>query len=201
MKLRKGSKPKHLSARNNDDDERTLNPAGGELREKTTHKPSKKIKKGSTPEILTSKTTDDKKPSNARRTSKFKPEIIDFVMGLAPTHSTRQLEDAIKEKFGIRISHVAIARFIKERQMERAEVTLSVVHDYIGKTVPKDLEILEQMRDQLNDLRLGYIINKTMTIPELMAVIDRLRHVIDTRLKFSGATGENNNTKLEDWMK
>lgn len=130
--------------------------------------------------------------------SKIKPEMAAFIIERAPTTSSRQLAEQVTERFGISISHVAINNFMRDRQLERMGVTKSVVADYIAKTVPRDLEILEEMREQLDELRRS----KNLSHTELMQTIDRQRHVIDTRLKYAGAGEPAEGTgKLEEWMK
>jgi len=133
------------------------------------------------------------------KSTKINPEMALFILEKAPLHSCRQLAEMITEKFGIKISHAGVNSFIRNRQLERKEVTKSVVAEYIAKTVPRDLEILEAMREQLEALRLS----KKLSHQELMQTIDRQRHVIDTRLKYAGAgeQAEGHPGKLEEWMK
>lgn len=123
---------------------------------------------------------------------KITPEIAQLIMSWAPTMSNRQIAQRLGEEAGLTISHVAVSKFIKEQRKERAETTKAVVQDYIRITVPTDLEILQEMRDQLNAWRK----DENLRISERLMVIDRLRQVIDTRLKFSGA-GEPDKDDLE----
>ena len=113
---------------------------------------------------------------------KITPEIGEHIMSLAPTMSNRQIAEELS-KAGVSISHVSVGRFIRSQRKERAEQTKAIVQEHIRVTVPTDLEILQEIRDQLNAWRK----DANLRVSERLMVIDRLNKVIDTRLKFSGA--------------
>lgn len=113
---------------------------------------------------------------------KITPEIAERIMALAPTMSNRQIAEELA-KSGIELSHMSVSRCIRSQRKERAEQTKAIVQEHIRVTVPTDLEILQEIRDQLNTWRK----DENLRVSERLMVIDRLNKVIDTRLKFSGA--------------
>lgn len=117
---------------------------------------------------------------------KITPEIGEEILRMSTTMSNRQIAEELTRR-GTKISHTAVSKFIKEQRQERAETTKAIVQEYIRTTVPTDLEILEQIRDQLNDWRQ----NDDLRVTERLMVIDRLNKVIETRLKYSGAEEQN----------
>lgn len=119
--------------------------------------------------------------------AKITPEIGEKIMSLAPSHSNRQIAAAL-EQAGIRLSHTSVAKFIRSQRKERAEQTKAIVQEHIRVTVPTDLQILQEIRDQLNEWRK----DDSLRVSERLMVIDRLNKVIDTRLKFSGAEEPDN---------
>ena len=135
--------------------------------------------------------------------AKITPDIANFILKHSPTCSTREMSAKVFQAFNVKISHASIGNFMRDRRTERTIVTKSVVAEYLGKTVPRDLEILEEMREQLDLIR-----TSRLSHSELMQTIDRQRQVIDTRLKYAGA-GETigpggvvgGTGRLEEWMK
>lgn len=113
---------------------------------------------------------------------KITPDVAERIMALAPTMSCRQIAEELARD-GIEISHNSVARCLRGQRKERAEQTKSIVREHIRITVPTDLEILQEIRDQLNIWRK----DDSLRVSERLMVIDRLNKVIDTRLKFSGA--------------
>lgn len=114
--------------------------------------------------------------------AKITPEIGEKIMSLAPSHSNRQIADILKQA-GIQLSHTSVSKFIRSQRKERAEQTKVIVQEHIRVTVPTDLQILQEIRDQLNEWRK----DDSLRVSERLMVIDRLNKVIDMRLKFSGA--------------
>ena len=119
--------------------------------------------------------------------AKITPEIGEKIMSLAPSHSNRQIADILKQA-GIQLSHTSVAKFIRSQRKERAEQTKVIVQEHIRVTVPTDLQILQEIRDQLNEWRK----DDSLRVSERLMVIDRLNKVIDMRLKFSGAEEPDN---------
>jgi len=118
--------------------------------------------------------------------AKLTAEIVTIIMGLAATHSNRQIADILSSQ-GVQLSHVTIGKLIKEQRSERAASTKEAVNEHIKKTVLTDLEILQSMRDQLDELRQS----PNLKIGQQLLCMDRLNRVIDTRLKYSGAAEPN----------
>jgi len=124
--------------------------------------------------------------------SKITPQLIAQIMGLSALHSNRQIEAILSEQ-GIKLSNVSIAKIVKEHRRDRSGQTKEAVQVQIVKTVMTDLDILEDMRTQLNEYRKS----PNLRISEQLQCIDRLNKVIDTRLKYSGA-GEPDKTEALD---
>jgi len=118
---------------------------------------------------------------------KITPAVGERIMALAPTMSNRQIAEELG-KDGIDISYTRVWRYINSQRKERAEQTKAIVREHIRTTVPTDLEILQEIRDQLNEWRK----DDSLRVSERLMVIDRLNKVIDTRLKFSGAEEPDN---------
>lgn len=124
--------------------------------------------------------------------AKVTDDIINIIVGLSATQSNRQIETTLSTQ-GIKLSNVTIGKIVKENRADRAAATKEVVFEHIKKTVVTDLDILEEMRNQLNDYRTS----EKLKISEQLQCIDRLNKVIDTRLKYSGA-GEPDKTEALD---
>ncbi len=108
--------------------------------------------------------------------------LSERVLALAVTHTSREIATILKAE-GYDVSHVAVARYIKGVRQERAAQTRALVQDTIKATVPRDLELLEQIRDQLDSWRR----DETLEVGQRLFVIDRLQRVIELRLKHCGA--------------
>ena len=120
---------------------------------------------------------------------KITDEIASIIMGLSATQSNREIEATLASQ-GIKLSRTAVGNFIKANRKERSEQTREVVNEHIKKTVITDLDILEDMRNQLDRYRK----DPELRISQKLQCIDRLNKVIDTRLKYSGA-GEPDESK------
>lgn len=114
--------------------------------------------------------------------AKITDEVGQRILELAPKMSNRGIASQLKSE-GIELSHTAVANFIKEQRQERAEVTKTIVQEHIRTTVPRDLQILEEARDQLDLWRR----DESLRVSERLQVIRELRATIDTRLKYAGA--------------
>ena len=114
--------------------------------------------------------------------AKVTEQMASIIMGLSATHSIRQIQTVLDSQ-GIKLSSATIGNLIKANRDERAGMTQEVVFEHIKKTVVTDLDILEDMRNQLNEYRA----NPDLKVSEKLQCIDRLNKVIDTRLKYSGA--------------
>jgi hypothetical protein len=108
--------------------------------------------------------------------------LAEKVLAMALTKTSREISAVLRAE-GYDISHVAVARYIKGVRQERAEQTKALVQDTIKATVPRDLEVLEHVRDQLD----GWRRDEGIDLPLRLQVIDRLQRVIELRLKHCGA--------------
>lgn len=122
-----------------------------------------------------------------------KEETASIIIALSATHSIRQIESVLDSQ-GIKISRSTIGNIVKENRSERAGMTKEVVQEHIVKTVMTDLDILEDMRNQLNEYRQS----GNLRISEKLMCIDRLNKVIDTRLKYSGAGEPDKKDEYDD---
>lgn len=115
----------------------------------------------------------------------------EYVLQLAGEgKGSREIAEMLNTVKGVKLSYVSVNSWLKSVRQERAETTKAVVQETIKATVPADLEILENIRDQLNNYRLGKDENGLpirLKVSEKLLCIDRLNKVIDTRLKYSGA--------------
>jgi len=123
--------------------------------------------------------------------------LSEVVLELATTKTSRQIAEYLKQEYGLEISHAAVARYIRDMRQERAEQTKALVQEKIKATVPRDLDILDELIAQ----ELSWFKAKSMETSEKLAVAKELRQTIDTKLKYSGAgAGENEITlKLYDF--
>jgi len=121
-------------------------------------------------------------------------ELEDYVLKkYAEGMSSSKISKALKEEKGISISKTAIANFLKTVREERAEISKTIVQEHIQKTIPDDLQKLDEMNEELF---------KWFRDPELpkqakLQIYDRLLKGIDLKLKNSGAGA----TTAEDLLK
>lgn len=123
--------------------------------------------------------------------------LSEVVLGLATTMTSRQISEKLKQEYGVDVSHVAVARYIKDIRQERAEQTKALVQDKIKATVPRDLDILDELIAQ----ELEWFKGGDMEIIDKLSVAKELRQTIDTKLKYSGAGVQENEltVKLYDF--
>lgn len=109
--------------------------------------------------------------------------LSEVVLELATTKTSRQIAEILKCNHGVEIGHVAVARYIQGVRQERAEQTKALVQEKIKATVPRDLEILDEMIAQEHT----WFKSPSLDVGEKLAVAKELRQTIDTKLKYSGA--------------
>ncbi len=109
--------------------------------------------------------------------------LAEVVLELAVTKTSRQIAEILKREHGVDIGHVAVARYIQGIRQERAEATKALVQETIKATVPRDLEILDEMIEQER----GWFRDPELKLGERLLVARELRQTIDTKLKYSGA--------------
>lgn len=123
--------------------------------------------------------------------------LSEVVLGLATTMTSRQISEKLQQEYGVDVSHVAVARYIKDIRQERAEQTKALVQEKIKATVPRDLDILDELIAQ----ELEWFKGGDMEIIDKLSVAKELRQTIDTKLKYSGAGVQENEltVKLYDF--
>jgi len=109
--------------------------------------------------------------------------LSEVVLELATTKTSRQIAEYLKQKYGVEIGYGAVARYIKEIRQERAEQTKALVQEKIKVTVPRDLDILDELIAQ----ELNWFKSAEIDIGGKLVVAKELRQTIDTKLKYSGA--------------
>ena len=117
--------------------------------------------------------------------------LLQRIQDLSANHSNRQIAAILTDE-GTPVSYATVSRVLQEERKERSAVSRKIVTEHIQRTVPTDLLILEQTRDQLNRWRLncdddGEPMDPPLRISERLLVIDRLNSTIGQRLKHSGA--------------
>ncbi len=103
--------------------------------------------------------------------------------------SSREIASKIKVDHNREISHNAVHRFTKEIREERAEVSKAVVQEHIQKTVPTDLQDLDDVLSVFKDSlpKKGDEIK-----PKHLQFYYAWIKGFELKLKYSGA-GESNN--------
>lgn len=124
---------------------------------------------------------------------KINTETISLIMGLTATMSSRKIAEQLNNQ-GIKLSYVTIGKIINEQRKERAEQTKETVNEHIKHTLTTDLDILQNMRDEIYNMFQDHNLRPS----ERLMCADRVNKVIDTRLKYSGASegGANGNISV-----
>jgi len=107
--------------------------------------------------------------------------------------SSRDISAKIMEEKKIYISHSSIVSFIKSVREERAETSRAIVQEHMQKTLPDDLELLDEMNQELSE----WFKDESLSKRERLRIYDSLLRGIDMKLKNSGAS-ENS---TEDFLK
>lgn len=119
-----------------------------------------------------------------RRKIKERPDIMEKILFLAEHgKTTRQIASILQRKCGIEISHVTVSRLLKDVQVDRAAATKRIVQEHIQKTVPRDLELLDEIIAKMRK----WLESKKFKINTKLLIIKELRQTIDVKLKYSGA--------------
>ena len=130
--------------------------------------------------------------------------LAEVVLELAVTKTSRQIAEILKQEHGVEIGHVAVARYIQGMRQERAQATKALVQEHIKATVPKDLELLDAI---IEDLRKHYFEEQSavisddagnkLALSDKLAVSREIRQTVATKLRYSGA-GEPGASSIED---
>jgi transposase len=119
---------------------------------------------------------------------KLEKEVLDWSgQGM----SSREISEKIAEK-NLVVSYGAIASFLKSVRKERAETSRAIVQEHMQKTLPDDLELLDEMNQELAE----WFKDESLSKRERLRIYDSLLRGIDMKLKNSGA-GENS---TEDFL-
>ena len=107
--------------------------------------------------------------------------------------SSRDISAKIMQEKGIHISHTSISSFIKSIREERAETSRAIVQEHMQKTLPNDLQLVDEMNSELSK----WFKDESLSKRERLRIYDSLLSGIEMKLKNSGA-GENSS---EDFLK
>lgn len=107
--------------------------------------------------------------------------------------SSRDISAKISEEKDIYISHTSISSFIKSVRDERAETSRAIVQEHMQKTLPNDLQLVDEMNSELSK----WFRDNSLSKRERLRIYDSLLRGIEMKLKNSGA-GENS---TEDFLK
>ncbi|AKI96577.1 hypothetical protein [Kosmotoga pacifica] len=121
-------------------------------------------------------------------------ELEDYVLKkYAEGMSSSKISKELKEEKGISISKTAIANFLRAVREERAEISKTIVQEHIQKTIPDDLQKLDEMNEEL----FSWFKDPNIKKSQKLLIYDRLLRGIDLKLKNSGAGA----TTAEDLLK
>lgn len=119
-----------------------------------------------------------------RRIAAEHPELLNKILLLSQRgKSPQKIADILHKKYGVEISHVTVYRLLKDVQEERAATTKRIVQEHIQKTVPKDLELLDEIIAKMRK----WLEARKYKINTKLLIIRELRQTIDVKLKYSGA--------------
>jgi len=125
-----------------------------------------------------------------------KKGLVEKVLALSLSHSTREIERILHNEDGANIGYRTIANFIKGVRQERAEATRAMVQESIQATIPKDLEIL----DELIGKQLEWFRDDKLEMQDGLKISQELRQVIATKLKFCGVEESSINLRFENTL-
>ena len=107
--------------------------------------------------------------------------------------SSRDISAKNSEEKDIYISHTSISSFIKSVREERAETSRTIVQEHMQKTLPNDLQLVDEMNGELSK----WFRDESLSKRERLRIYDSLLRGIEMKLRNSGA-GENS---TEDFLK
>ena len=71
--------------------------------------------------------------------------LVEKVLQLSLTKSTREIAEILRKEDGVSITFKTVANFLKGIREERAQATRALVQKSIQASVPRDLEILDEL--------------------------------------------------------
>ncbi|SDC46114.1 hypothetical protein [Geotoga petraea] len=111
-------------------------------------------------------------------------ELENEVLSLASQGmSSREISKEIKKKENKNISYVAINKFLQETREERAESSKRTIQEHIQKSIPDDLQNLDDMNNKL----LEWFNDENLKKSRRLQVYNSLLKGIELKLKHSGA--------------
>lgn len=117
----------------------------------------------------------------------------EYVLQLAGEgKGSRDIAEMLNTVKGVKISYVSVASWLKSVRKERAETTKAVVQETIKATVPRDLEILDEQIAQMDAWRK----DDRLKIGDRLCVISEQRKTIAEKLKYSGASEQDDKDKV-----
>lgn len=116
-------------------------------------------------------------------TKKLSPDLhTEILVQSARGGTNRAIAEWLLAEHGVKISHQAVGRFLKETHVERGEVATEVTRAHLAPKITADLDRLEEIRAEAE---------RRADIQENDEVWCKLAKVeadiIDRKLKFSGA--------------
>ena len=109
--------------------------------------------------------------------------LAEKVLQLSLNKSTREIAEILQKEDGVSVTFKTVANFLKGIREERAQATRALVQKSIQASVPRDLEIL----DELIIKEYEWFCDNNMGLNDRLEVSRELRQVIATKLKYSGA--------------
>jgi len=109
--------------------------------------------------------------------------LAEKVLQLSLNKSTREIAEILQKEDGVSVTFKTVANFLKGIREERAQATRALVQKSIQASVPRDLEIL----DELIIKEYEWFCDNNMGLSDRLEVSRELRQVIATKLKYSGA--------------
>jgi hypothetical protein len=109
-----------------------------------------------------------------------------LVLDLAVTHTSRDIAAILFKDHGLRVPHTTVANYIKANRSERAEQAKALVNDRVLEDLPKDLDQLDEIARFFRSIYQS----EGIRVVDRIAAADKARAVIDTKLKYSGASSE-----------
>lgn len=106
-------------------------------------------------------------------------EILDM---LSSGKSTREIAEHLECEHGIKVHFTNVARLCRKFRKERTEISKAVLRETIGSNLTRDLLRLENLSKNLLR-RLKKCTDDSVAI----RLIEELRRLVETKLKYSGA--------------
>ena len=109
---------------------------------------------------------------------------------LTAGRTNAEITEVLNREHGLKIGWRAVEDYTRRLRAERAECARAAVREAIAPTVTTDINTLGEA---INTLKLWFD-DEGLRRSERLAVIRELRQAIDTKLKYSGAGGDDDKT-------